>query len=552
MLKSTEQTDITIYFSTKTINLEKEGMSKPVEISELIKPGQILATLGPADQRQSLPVKQTILTPGPHTQLSATGDALMASVAGYPTLNKDNAGNVETLTISITPLVTFSPDRMKASMTLYPSLPSAPPLEIEELTALIQEAGVCYGLNREILQRCLDQSRNEQEICAEMFVAMGMHPLPGTDACLRFDIEMGSIPGKVLGNGKIDFRERRMFIGVRKGQLIATKISATFGSPGTNVLGHPIPQRQGQDITVTVADNVSYDEKSGAVHATRPGVLSVVNNTIKVTSKLTIPGDINFSTGNIEAHDAVDIGGSVLPGFKVNVQGDLRIGGSVRSATIVSQGNVLIQEGVSGKQTILRAAGDIDIPFVEQATVIAGGAVILRKNGYYSRIFAGGDIHCQEDCRVFGGITLAGGNLSLGQAGSDSAAPALIAAGTDSRLYLRYETLQQEITEKEDELEHCLHLHGHNSGLPFHLVMTRELEEMRDELKGLNLAADKKAETSAELVKRLRSRTITVHRMIFAGTLLRIGNVTRLLEETMVAQKFVLSEDLQTIIALSL
>ena len=185
----------------------------------------------------------------------------------------------------------------------------------------------------------------------------------------------------------------------------------------------PFPQPQGQDITVSAVDNAGYDEESGEIRATKPGVLSVVNNTIKVSSKLTIPGDINFSTGNIEANDAVDIGGSVLPGFQVNAHGDLRIGGGVRSATVISQGNVLIQEGVSGKQTVMRVTGDVDIPFVEQATITAGGTIIIRRQAYYSRIFAGGDIHCQEESKVIGGITMAGGNLSLGQVGSDNAVP---------------------------------------------------------------------------------------------------------------------------------
>ena len=69
--------------------------------------------------------------------------------------------------------------------------------------------------------------------------------------------------------------------------------------------------------------------------------------------------------------------------------------------------------------------------------------------------------------------------------------PALIAAGTDGKQYLRYEALLQEITEKEEELEHCLQLHGHDSQLPFHLTMTEELEEMNSDLHKMNLATDK-------------------------------------------------------------
>ena len=43
-------------------------------------------------------------------------------------------------------------------------------------------------------------------------------------------MDVGPVAGKLMGDGSIDFRERRMFIGVNKGELIATKVLAT--SPG--------------------------------------------------------------------------------------------------------------------------------------------------------------------------------------------------------------------------------------------------------------------------------------------------------------------------------
>ena len=569
MLKPVEQTSnittITFCFATKTLFLEKEASVESVETIELVKTGQLLATLtlttndnnnmpvtGPTLELMASPAKPTLLLPGLHTQMSATGDSLLATATGYPQLQKNQNEKGTTVTISITPLVTVSPDQMEASLTLYPSIPGAAPLQFEELAELIKLEGVRYGLNRELLLACLEQCQKEQKIITGALIAKGSQPRDGLDAHLRLEVEIGSIPGKIMGNGKIDFHERKMFISARKGELIATKVSATSGTAGTNVLGHPIPQKQGQDIKVSVVDNAGFDEESGEVRALKAGVLSMVQNTIKISSKLTIPGDINFSTGNIEAKDAVDIGGSVLPGFQVNAQGDLRIGGGIRSATVISQGNVLVQEGVSGKQTVMRVTGDVDIPFVEQATITAGGTVIIRRQAYYSRVFAGADIHCQEESKVLGGITMAGGNLSLGHVGSENAVPALLAAGTDGRQYLRYEALQQEIVDKENELEHCLHLHGHNSQLPFHLAMTEELEEMHRELNTLNLATHKRGDTPEELSKRLRSRAITVHGQIYANTVLRIGNVTKVLENTLSAKKFVLSEDLQEIIPLPL
>ncbi len=551
MLTSTEQAStVDFFFAIKSISVNKEGSVESLKTIELVKPEQILASLPltAATSGETIPAKTTELLPGLHTHFSATGNALLATVAGYPQIKQDINKKGETVIISITPLVTISPDKMEAYLTLYPPLPGSPPIQIEALEELLKQAGIGYGLNREILLGYLEQSQEELIIITEALIAKGSQPIAGQDAHLRFELELGSIPGKIMGDGRIDFHERKMFTSVRKGELIATKVPATDGTAGTNVLGFLLPQQAGQDIKVSTADNAIFNEESGEIRAGKPGIVSVVDNTIRVCSKLTIPGDINFSTGNIEAKDAVDIGGSILPGFQVSAHGDLRIGGGVRSATVISHGNLVIKEGASGKQTTIRISGDADIPFIEQATIIAGGTVIIRRQAYYSRIFAGADIHCQDDSKIIGGITMAGGNLSLGQVGSDNANPALLAAGTDAKQYLRYETLQQEILEKEEELERCLQLHGRNSLLPFRQVMTEELAEMNHDLHKLNLTTGQKGDSPEERNNRLKSLSIKVYDQIFAGTVLRIGNITTMVEKTITARKITLSEDMQELI----
>jgi uncharacterized protein (DUF342 family) len=551
-------TKINLCFATKTLLHEKEGVMEQVEATELVRRGQVVATFvrndnpplpgtGPGEKIPT--AKPVSLLPGRYTELSAAGDSLLATVAGYPQVAKSHADKSETLTISIMPLAVVSSDQMEAALTLYPPLPGVTPPAVEDMVELLRQEGIRYGLNRAILRDCLEQSAAEQKIMSGILIAMGLRPIPGVDAYLRFEVEIGSIPGKILGDGRIDYHERRMFLGVRKGQLIATKVPATKGTAGINVLGLPITQKEGQNLTVKAGENVLYEEKSGEIRATKPGVLTVVQNTIKVSSKLSIPGDINFSTGNIEAHDSVEIGGTVQSGFRVDAHGDLKINGGVRSATVLSHGNVLVKEGIVGKQTVMRVAGDLDVLFVEQAGITAGGTIIIRKNAYFSHIVAGGDIVGEKESRILGGIIMAGGNIHLGQVGSDNAVPALVAAGTDGKQYLRYEELHKELVEKEEELERCLQMYGHDSQHPLCLTMNEELEELRGELRGMNLATDKRADTPEELAEKLRSRTISVEGLIYAGTQLRIGNVKTVLEITTAASKFTLSPDLQEIVA---
>lgn len=515
-----------------------------MEIGDLVRKGQVLAT---AVQGESASVAgpTVALGVGAGTELSAAGDTLVATAAGYPRIERKIVDGRQTPSVCLVPLVCIGDDAMTATLTLAPPPPGGHLPTVDQLAGLLGQEGIAYGLNREILQDTLERVRVEHRMIGGILVAMGLQPIHGVDAHLRLALELGSIPGKMLGDGRIDFRERRMFPGVCKGQLIGVKVAATRGAPGFNVLGEPIAQREGRELPLRFNENVTVDEASGEIRALRAGVLSVTQNTIRVTSKLTVAGDIDLKTGNIDAKDAVEIGGTVQSGFQVKAQGDLLIGGGIRSATVSSRANIVVREGAGGRQTTIHAAGDIEIAYVEQSEMTAGGNIVVHKNVYYSRLLAGGDILCRHESRIFGGLLLAGGNLVVGSVGSDNAPPAQLVAGTDARRYLRYEALLREIQGKEDELEHCLNLHGHNSGLPFHRFMTGELEEMHQELGRLDLASDIHTARHQGPV----GGVIVVQGMIHAGTRLRIGNLTMVLETALTACRLTRSGNRQEIVA---
>ena len=63
MLKTAEQAlTVTLCYTTKTLFLEKEGVMDSVETIELVKAGQILATLAPTGEESAVPVKPTRLS----------------------------------------------------------------------------------------------------------------------------------------------------------------------------------------------------------------------------------------------------------------------------------------------------------------------------------------------------------------------------------------------------------------------------------------------------------------------------------------------------------
>jgi uncharacterized protein (DUF342 family) len=313
-----------------------------------------------------------------------------------------------------------------------------------------------------------------------------------------------------------------------------------------------------------------YSPEKLQVLATNDGVLSVVHdNVIKVCSKLEIPGDIEYSTGNIESRNSVVIHGSVFPGFQVDTDGDLEIRGSVTSTQVSSLSNIVIKGAVLGNVSSVTAFGDVDILFIEQGQIDCGGNCVIRKQCYYSYIFSGGNIRCKEHSTVVGGELIAEGSISLGDAGAPGGDPGFIAAGVVAERLYMFRKNQQELEEhKTSIIQRCKGYTGVGR-----IKKLRSLKDGIEELKfqylrlnmipGTSLysriieetdtnqqvqAEAQNDQTDTESVD-ISSISIDVHGTIFAGTLLQIGNLTLTTQKTISGRRFKLDDTKSHIVA---
>lgn len=518
-----------------------------VATMELVRKDQPLVELLPAPSN-ARPPRQTELVTGKFTRISEDKKTLYADIDGYPKLSQKTSKKFDLTMVTILPIVTVAEDAREAFVMLYPPPDGSPPLTAQQLFDILGENGVSFGMTLEYLGELLARCKDEAVVLTDEIVARAILPLDGTNSFLRFEVEVGLLPGKIMGNGKIDFRERKMFVGVAKGQVIATHIPPTEGTPGLDVLGKTIPQLPGKLIQVTVSDDAEYDEESGVVRATRSGILSMVSeNSIKVCAKQLIPGNIDFSTGNIESKDAVEIGGAVLPGFKVKTHGDLLLGGNVRSATLKCKGNLVIKGGILGKRCRVNSKGDADIGFIEQGRLRAKGKVVLRKQAYFSRIMADSDILCTEKSQVMSGFILSGASLTLGNVGSANSPPTLLAAGIAPGRYLRYLKIRARYKELEAERLSFLTRHGMKKKVKQRKSMEEACYMLHQEMQQMNLipGADNVAEGGAAYIDTV---SIRIHGSIYRGTELQIGNTTITLEKDLAAVCFTLNADHSTII----
>jgi uncharacterized protein (DUF342 family) len=528
-------TTVTVHFQSQTITTMVDGLACELVISELMTKNQPLIGLQPGQ----LPADITF-QPGKHTSLSEDGTSLIADISGYPILSQTSKDNITVYRVNITPIIEISADQMLASLTLLPALPGSTLPDFSDILAFCSEGDISSGIDEQTIREAIEQVHQLQQPQEHIPIARGLLPLEGKDAYLRFEVEIGPLPGKILQDGSIDWRERKMFIGIDKDELIATKVPLTQGTPGRDIHGLPLPQKPGKDIKVKASGDVQYIEESGQLLATCAGALSIVNETdVKVSAKQTIDGDVDFSIGNIESNDGLEIKGDVNPGFTVLCKGDLLVGGNINRATVTAEGNTKITGGLIGENARLTTKGDVDVSFIERGSITGGGTVVIGKGTYYASTSAEKMLLSRPDSKIVGGRLICGENFIGDSVGTGNATPAIIFAGIEpSRLELLHR-LQTETKKLQDELENLLNMHGKGyAESPLYKAKNAIVQKRQDKLKKLNLIKDSPLYSKFDPGFNYTEAFIAVRGRIFSGTKLRIGNIKTTLEEDAAAIRF--------------
>jgi hypothetical protein len=562
----------TFHFATNLLKIGDDYTTDKVPVTELVKAGQLLADFPNFQRFAAKGFEKTPVEPGEYAELSNDEGAIVAKVPGYPKVVKiRRKDEPDPITIvSIEPLLKVTPDKMQVTLVVHPPLAEGHSLHHGDLQALIAEQGIVFGIDAKTIDEAKRFLESEAKEFKSFIIARGQGVGKSSDACLRYDMEIGPIAGKLLEDGSIDFRERRIMVAVKAGQCIATKIPASQGTPGINVYGQETLAPVGKDLKIEVLNDAKFSRDTLQVTATKNGVLSIVNDSIiKVCSHQILLGDIDFQTGNIDSMNCISIRGSVQPGFRVTVGGDIEIAGEVTSAKIVSQGNLVVRGGITGKNSVLEANGDADINFIERGSLKCGGMVVIRKESYYGDITAGTDIRCHQASKIIGGNLFAEGSIATGDVGSENCRPAFLAAGVIAERLRHFNTLKTSVVEQQDAIIRWLQRYHGSSTSKKVKNMEKELADLKLLLLRINLIPgtgiysraggtqdDESTESGEEYsgaggiaIERIN---LDVFGTIFAGTRIQIGNCSMVIAKTVSGRQFKLHPNRKSIIAVPL
>lgn len=286
-------------------------------------------------------------------------------------------------------VIAVDADALSCALTLNPR-PGAPTPSPEDLSGLLESEGIATrAIDPRAIAELIDRVTRQPGQPQTLVIARGKPPVHGTHAsftlCPALRARLDAIeehtarireapkgqPPTSPAQGKpgcdreaIDHRACSAFIILKKGDRIGEVTDASDGEDGVNVRGEIIPAKQGHALSIQADESIEI--RDGAVFSTLPGVLKVAIDRVIVDPVLAIDGDVSFQTGHINFPGEVTVSGGVKDCFIVRAAGQLTIAGLVEAATIHGAGDVVLKQGMAGRdQGAVEIRGDLTAGYLD-------------------------------------------------------------------------------------------------------------------------------------------------------------------------------------------
>jgi len=355
----------------------------------------------------------------------------VSEIYGYAGVLQDRVTVVSPLWVS--------PDRMAAHFLAFPQ-PGTPvcPTE-EEVDALLEQAQVRYGVDRETIQRlCREWPAGDDPENRAVALARGTPAEPGSDGVAELLFKKMPDPGKVLEGDRMDFKERDAVPQIAAGDVLARRTFPTPGKSGMSVRGRVLPAPRSSRDLLYAGSNVTVEEKEGAqiFTAVQSGWARVVKDKLSVVQRFRHRGNVDYKVGNLQMEGDVELEGTVKSGFKVVATGDVYVGGAVeRGAQVTAEGDVVVCGGILG--ATVTAGNNLYARFIQESEVKVGGDLLVRNFVQDARIEAHGKATVQGNeggqrqlCLV-GGALVAVSGVEVASIGSAYGRKTWVQVGVD-------------------------------------------------------------------------------------------------------------------------
>jgi uncharacterized protein (DUF342 family) len=268
--------------------------------------------------------------------------------------------------------VCVSADAMSAAIRIPGDFPRQM-LASELLLQCAREAGVL--VSREVMAAVgvLASGPPKEGVEAEVVIARGTPADHGQASVLTWTID------RERADAVKSFYDRTPYVTVAPGAVLGTVTQPTPGTDGVNVRGETLKARQGAACPVQFRDSLML-KPDGTLVALQGGLLIRSASAAWIGKVLEIPGDVDFTSGNIDFDGDIAIRGGIKDTFKVKATGSVIVDGPIGAATIECGGDLIVRYGAAGSfKGTIHVGGGLTARYLEAVIgTVKGDARIER------------------------------------------------------------------------------------------------------------------------------------------------------------------------------
>ena len=386
-------------------------------------------------------VVQTEVTLKEHVTLSSDGMQAIAQADGIAYMVDDCIGIIP---VNFDGLFECSvaPDVMSAEVTVRPPGPGGSLPEKAVLMKLLAETNVKFGILDSDIDTLFALCAQGTYPSEPMVVARGILPQNGKNGTVDYLFNtVTSLAPAISETGRADYKAVNIVNSVSARQQLAKLMPPTEGIDGTDITGKTRPARPGVPARLPQGPHTVADPQHPEVLlAETDGIVRLSGAVVEVCEGFVVPGNVDFSTGNIEYNKSVIVDGDVKSGFTIHCGADLQVNGTIEDCLITVGGNVLCRYGFLGQgKGCIDAKGDVNLGFMKNQTVKSFKNIVIAKESINCTLLSRGSVTVHgAPLSVAGGEVKARTSITVHSAGNHTGIRTLLEAGVD---YLMAEEL---------------------------------------------------------------------------------------------------------------
>lgn len=314
-------------------------------------------------------------------------------------------------------------------------------ISLESIVRKLKELGAVKGIDKDAIRAFHDRAQKERPgISFAEVIAKGKPTGEGTES--SFEYLVTPLQDRVLTpqkreDGTIDMHELGDIDSVEKGDVLMRRTPSQSGENGFTVRGDVLVSSAPDNVPFNVGDGTcTSPDDANLLIATRRGIPLKSNNGISVSEMLVLK-NVDLTTGNVEYDGSIMVSGNVKGGMLVKATKDVIINGFVESGMVDAGGNIVVQQGVIGREidedgdldkdhftSQLIAKNDISARYAQSAYMEAGRDIAVVSQLLHCHVKADHGVYVgdkgQKKSKLVGGIIKAGKEVSSGEIGSPS------------------------------------------------------------------------------------------------------------------------------------